>query len=82
MSYQPKPNTWVLFKNSHKKDDTHPDYAGNVTLEAADGTTATWKLTGWKRTSKAGVPFLGGFIRPETPNLPAAPAAAEKDHSW
>ena len=63
MSYQPKPNTWTLFPNKYKKDDTHPDFSGTALLVHPDGTQAEYKLTAWKRVTKSDVKFIGGFIK-------------------
>ena len=63
MSYIPKPNTWTLFPNKYKKDETHPDFSGTALLVHPDGTQAEYKLTGWKRVTKTDVKFIGGFIK-------------------
>jgi hypothetical protein len=62
-TYQPKPNTWTLFPNKYKKDDTHPDFSGTALLVHPDGTQAEYKLTAWKRVTKSDVKFIGGFIK-------------------
>jgi uncharacterized protein (DUF736 family) len=46
-------NRGVLFKNSNKKSDKHPDYTGQIDV---DGTEK--RLAAWIRTSKIGTTFL------------------------
>jgi hypothetical protein len=62
-TYIPKPDTWTLFPNKYKKDETHPDFSGTALLTLPDGTQAEYKLTAWKRVTKTDVKFIGGFIK-------------------
>jgi len=80
-TYQPKPNTWTLFPNKYKKDDTHPDFSGTALLVHPDGTQAEYKLTAWKRVTKTDVKFIGGFIKIKEPQkelLPEPEGAGEQ----
>lgn len=82
-TYQPKPNTWTLFANKYKKDETHPDYSGTALIELPDGTTAEFRLTAWKRNTKNNVKFIGGFIKPKEAQKTLLPADdSEKEHEW
>jgi uncharacterized protein (DUF736 family) len=46
-------NKGVLFQNSDKKTDKHPDYTGKLNVNGVE-----FRLAGWKRLSKNGKPFL------------------------
>lgn len=87
MSYQPKPNTWTLFQNTRKTNEMQPDYTGSAMLEMPDGTTKEYRLSAWKRVSKADVKFIGGFIKPkedqQQPKLiDDEPGAAKDETPW
>jgi len=87
MSYQPKPNTWTLFQNTRKTNDTQPDYTGSAFLEMPDGTPKEFRLSAWKRVSKSDVKFIGGFIKPKEDQAPklldeSAPAGAGDQDPW
>ena len=69
-NYTPKPNTWTLFQNTKKRDDTSPDYTGTALLEMPDGTTKEYRLSAWKRVSRSDVKFIGGFIKPKEDQTP------------
>lgn len=69
-TYTPKPNTWTLFQNTKKRDDTSPDYTGTALLEMPDGTTKEYRLSAWKRVSRSDVKFIGGFIKPKEDQTP------------
>jgi uncharacterized protein (DUF736 family) len=45
-------NSGVLFVKN-KKNEKQPDYEGKLDVNGKE-----WALAGWKRTSKAGKPFL------------------------
>jgi hypothetical protein len=84
-TYQPKPNTWTLFQNTRKTNDTQPDYTGSAFLEMPDGTPKEFRLSAWKRVSKSDVKFIGGFIKPKEDPAPklldesAAAGAGDQD---
>jgi hypothetical protein len=82
--YTPKPNTWTLFKNSKKTKEEQPDYTGTAMLEMPDGSAKEYRLSAWKRTTKAGAPFIGGFIKPSLPQTELIPAAdgSPTEHEW
>jgi hypothetical protein len=46
-------NSGVLFHESAPESEKHPDYTGNINVDGKD-----YRLAGWKRTGKSGVPFL------------------------
>jgi hypothetical protein len=77
-TYQPKPNTWTLFQNTRKANDTQPDFTGSAMLEMPDGTIKEYRLSAWKRVSKTDIKFLGGFIKPkeDQPKLTEEPSTA------
>lgn len=85
MTYQPKPNTWTLFQNTRKTNDTQPDYTGSAMLELPDGTTKEYRLSAWKRVSRSDVKFIGGFIKLKEDQQPKLideePSAAAKDET-
>jgi hypothetical protein len=84
-TYQPKPNTWTLFQNTKKRDDTSPDYTGTALLEMPDGTTKEYRLSAWKRVSRSDVKFIGGFIKPkedQAPKLLDETAGAGDEQPW
>ena len=86
-TYQPKPNTWTLFQNTRKTNDTQPDYTGSAFLEMPDGTPKEFRLSAWKRVSKSDVKFIGGFIKPKEDQAPklldeSAPAGAGDQDPW
>ena len=84
-TYQPKPNTWTLFQNTRKTNDTLPDYTGSAMLELPDGTTKEYRLSAWKRVSRSDVKFIGGFIKLKEDQQPKlideAPGATAKDET-
>jgi hypothetical protein len=86
-NYQPKPNTWTLFQNTRKTNETQPDYTGSALLEMPDGTTREYRLSAWKRVSKSDVKFIGGFIKPKEDQAPQLldenkPAGAGDENPW
>lgn len=46
-------NRGVLFHESAPQSEKHPDYTGTINVDGKD-----YRLAGWKRTGKSGVPFL------------------------
>jgi hypothetical protein len=45
-TYQPKPNTWTLFPNKYKKDETHPEGGGVSTCPKCGSPQKSPKLDG------------------------------------
>ena len=85
MSYQPKPNTWTLFQNTRKTNETQPDYTGNALLEMPDGSHVEYRLSAWKRVTKSNIKFIGGFIKLKEDQQPKLidqePGATAKDET-
>lgn len=46
-------NRGVLFHESAPESDRHPNYTGKINVDGRE-----YRLAGWKKTSKGGVPFL------------------------
>jgi hypothetical protein len=57
----------VLFKNDEKSKDEDRDYSGTATI----GGREFW-LSGWKKRSKSGTPFLSLSFKPKDA-VPAKP---------
>lgn len=65
----------ALFVNDRKQAPNHPDYEGKIEFDdelvrclqeqLRAGETPTLELKGWKKTSKAGKPFLS--LAPKVP---------------
>jgi hypothetical protein len=67
-------NRGTLFTNDRKEEEKHPDYTGSLNVGGVE-----YRISGWKRTSKAGAKFLSLSVREKTdmgiaPQRPAAPA--------
>jgi len=58
--YQQKDNSGVLFKNSDKTEDSHPDYKGNAMIDGTD----FW-FNAWINTSKAGQKYMKASFSPK-----------------
>jgi hypothetical protein len=58
----------VLFKNDLKEKNEDRDYSGSATINSRE-----YWLSGWKKTSKSGTPFLSLSFKPKE-----APAATSK----
>jgi hypothetical protein len=62
----------VLFKNDRKESDEDRDYSGSATINDRE-----YWLSGWKKRSKSGTPFLslsfkakdGGSNKPKKPDF-------------
>lgn len=46
-------NRGVLFHESAKESEKHPDYTGSINVDGKE-----LRLAGWEKTGKSGVPFL------------------------
>jgi hypothetical protein len=58
----------VLFKNDRKEKNEDRDYSGSAVINGRP-----YWLSGWKKTSKGGTPFLSLSFKPKE-----APAATSK----
>lgn len=56
-----KNNSGVLFKNSNKKQDNHPDYVGNSMVNGKE-----MQIAVWYKQSQKGVPYFSlAFSEPK-----------------
>jgi hypothetical protein len=55
----------VLFKNSRKKKESHPDYAGSITIDGTEYWLNAWVKDGKENKSK----FLSLSAEPKTERL-------------
>ena len=62
----------VLFAESEKKSDKHPDYTGTINVGGQD-----FRLAGWKKQSKSGNWFLSLAVSEQ--REPAAVGASDDD---
>lgn len=57
-----KDNSGVLFRNTNKKTDKHPDYTGECKVDGTD-----YRLSAWVNTSKTGSSYMSvAFTKKET----------------
>ena len=68
-----RPGSGMLFKNRNKKEgDNRPEYVGEVEIPA--GMQGRKEISLWKKTSKAGKPYLSISVSdPWKPERKAAP---------
>jgi hypothetical protein len=68
-------NRGTLFGNDRKEEDRHPDMTGTLNVNGVE-----YKISAWKRTSKAGAKFLSLSVREKTDmgTAPSRPAAQPK----
>lgn len=55
-------NRGVLFQNTKKETEKHPDYTGELNVEGKE-----YWISGWKKVSKNGNPFVSLSIKPKEP---------------
>lgn len=55
-------NRGVLFHESAPQSERHPDYSGKINVDGKE-----YRLAGWKKTGKSGVPFLSLSISEPQP---------------
>ena len=60
MAYEQKDNTGSLFQNKEKRSENFPDYSGSLRIDGVD-----WRVSGWRKTSKDGTPWLSLSIKPK-----------------
>lgn len=59
MSYENKPNTGALFKNTRKENDNHPDYRGPLHIECPEcNHQFEREQSAWLKESKAGAKYM------------------------
>lgn len=58
-------NKGVLFKNSEKETDKHPDYRGDIDIDGKK----FW-LSAWINTSKKGNKFMSLAVKPKEEQRP------------
>ena len=69
-------NTGVLFPNDKGDNPRRPDYRGTVNVNGAE-----FELSGWKKASKAGKPYLSISIQPKRDKPQREPAKGEEAFS-
>jgi len=69
-------NSGVLFKNTRKETEKHPDYTGSINIEGTD----RW-LSAWVKEGKSGK-FFSLSIGKVKEQLPPASAPAPVDESF
>lgn len=52
----------VLFPETEKKSDRHPDFTGSATVEGTE-----YRVSAWKRRSRSDKPFLSLSFTEKTP---------------
>lgn len=57
MSYENRPFTGALFRNTHKKSDKAPDFRGPY-YDEIDGKVVEREISAWKKKSKKGEDYL------------------------
>ena len=66
-------NRGVLFKNKEKKQDTHADYQGNITVEGQE----LW-LNAWIKKDKNGNNYMSLSVKAkQSPGIAPHPASAK-----
>jgi len=58
-NYQNKPNKGVLFRNSKRKTDKHPEYAGSINVNGQE-----FFLNAWVNESKKGDKYFSMSVVP------------------
>ena len=66
----------VLFKNTNKQKDNHPDYTGNVEIEGVKH-----RLSGWNRKDKNGISYISGALSLEESTTESDATASDADTS-
>lgn len=76
MAYTQKPNSGVLFKNTKKTSDKHPDWNGTAMIDGKE-----YKLSTWIKEGKKGKFFSISFTSAQ-PNTSVAYNKPDEDDSW
>jgi hypothetical protein len=88
--FEQNPDSGRLMATSVKKTPKSPDYWGEIAIDPSDLTNVQvvnglhiYKLSGWKKTSKAGAIYLSvsvnRYIPEGTVSKPAKPAKSDMD---
>jgi len=76
MAYTPKPNSGVLFKNTKKTNDKHPDWNGTALIDGKE-----YKLSTWIKEGKKGKFFSLSFT-PVQQSASTQYNKQDEDDSW
>lgn len=66
MAFEHKPGTFTLFKNTHKKQDNHPDYRG----EGKDAAGNPIEVAAWIKEGSNGGKFMSCKFGPKREQQP------------
>ena len=69
-------NKGVLFRETEKKTEKHPDMTGEINVDGVE-----FRLAGWTRESKNGKKFLSLAVTPKQKQESAPQADADFDDS-
>ena len=58
-------NTFTLFKNENKKQDSHADYEGTININGVDYWLNGWIRTAGPQSKTPGKKFIGGTFKPK-----------------
>lgn len=73
-----KKSGFVLFKNKYKKNDSHPDYTGEVTTPNGE----TFRMAAWVKEGKDGKDnFLAGSVEVPEPKGEEVPKKEPDDEN-
>jgi len=65
-NFEPRPDTGSLFVNDRKTTENHPDRTGTAEIQCPHCTAlASFRVSGWLKTSKAGIKFMSLSFRPK-----------------
>lgn len=62
MAFEPRENTFVLFRNRHRSNPKSPTMTGNAN-NVINGVKYELEIAGWTRESEKAGKFLSGTIR-------------------
>lgn len=78
MAFEPRENTFVLFKNRHRSNPKAPAMTGSANI-VIDGVKYEFEIAGWARETEKAGKFLSGTIRLIPDEHDAAPAEPKID---
>jgi hypothetical protein len=73
MAYEQRPGSGVLFKNSRKEKDSHPDYTGNALSPSGE----QLELSAWIKEGKKGK-FMSIALKTKTDQGRAQPSSGRQ----